>query len=133
MATALSVTQVGEKLDLTIRQGSTLGPIRHTLKDAAGAPIDLTGYTVRASVRKTPKATEVAAVFVITMAPTLADGWYEFSIPDEVTGGLTVGELLSSPESAYAWDSELETPDGRVIPLFFGVFRVQPEVTREDV
>lgn len=128
----LSIEQVGERLDLTIRQGSTLGPIRHALADQDDAPIDLTGCIVRGQVRKTALATEVIADFVVAMAPDPTEGWYMFGLPADVTEGIVAGLSANAPESTYAWDSELVLADGvTVIPLYYGAFRLPAEVTRD--
>lgn len=127
----MSIEQVGERLDLTVRQGSTLGPIRHQLADQADNPIDLTGCIVRGQVRKTALATEVTANLVITYAPDRTDGWYTFGLPASVTENIIAGASANAPESTYVWDSELVLADGvTVIPLYHGVFRLPAEATR---
>ncbi len=124
-----TISIVGERLDLEVRQGSTLGPIRHQLSMPDDTPFDLTGYTFRAAVRRSAANTKIVATFDITM-PSPEEGWYEMKLTDEVTAAFEVGISSTAVESRYAWDSEMETPDGDVTPLFFGELRVQPEVTR---
>lgn len=38
---------IGEKLDLLVKQGSTLGPFKVTLANPDQTPVDLTGATRR--------------------------------------------------------------------------------------
>lgn len=127
----MTIEQVGERLDLTVRQGSTLGPFLHELTYNDGTPFDLTGCIVRGQVRKTALSTEVIANFVITMAPDLTEGWYTFEIPATVTETIVAGASANAPESSYVWDSEMQLPGGRVVPLYYGAFRLPAEVTRD--
>lgn len=47
----LSITQLGERLDLTVRRGVTVGPYHHTMRKSDGTLYDLTGHTVTGQVR----------------------------------------------------------------------------------
>lgn len=125
-----TISQRGERLDLEVRQGSTLGPIRHTIYQPDGVtPMDLTGCTVLATVRKTAREPGVPqATFTIVMASNRLLGYYDMSIPDEITATMDV----TADEVTFYWDSELIDALGRVIPMFYGNFRVFAEATRED-
>lgn len=126
----LSISQVGERLDLSVRQGSTLGPFRHTMYQPDGVtPMDLTGCTVLGAVRKAPREpgpTQADLVVVWPSDRTL--GYYDWSIPDEITATMDV----DADQVVFYWDSELIDASGRVIPLFYGDFTVLAEATRED-
>lgn len=131
--------QLGERLDLMVRQGSTLGPYRHMLTQG-GAPLDLTGCTVRAKIRPTvpgpavdacgrpikPEPEIVEMRVVIAADPTM--GFYDFGLAAEETAKLGAGETPNSPESIHQWDSELVLADGRVVPLYYGRIHVAWEV-----
>lgn len=126
----LTVSQLGERFDLQIRQGSTLGPIRHELTDQNDVPMDLTGVVLRGQVRKQVLSSEKVADLVFTLAPDPTEGWYEFGLPADVTEAILAGANLNAPDSQYVWDSEMELPGGTVIPLFYGAFQLPGEVTR---
>lgn len=115
----LSITQLGERLDLTVRRGVTVGPYRHTMRKSDGTLYDLTGHTVTGQVRG-PDDTLVAE-FTINM-PSPVDGWYEFSIASD--------ELLTVPPGTYSYDTEMRMPDDTVVPLYYGMFNLKPEVTK---
>lgn len=52
---------IGEKLDLLVKQGSTLGPFKVTLLNADQTPVNLTGCTIRGHVRKKALSSESSA------------------------------------------------------------------------
>lgn len=121
----------GERWDLELRQGATFGPVRHTLLNPDLTPVNLAGFSVRGQVRRKALAADPAAAdFVTTIAPTPADGWYEFGLTDETTGALPCGGTPGAPESAYEYDVELVDAAGRVICTLWGELRIKAEVTR---
>lgn len=129
---ALTISQIGERLDLNVRQGVTLGPIRHALENPDLSPLDFTGATVRGTIRKT--ATEYGeplADLVVVFPVDRTLGYYDFGIPAEITETLPVepGELSAT----YYWDSEMVDSLGRVLPFFYGTFVVQAAAARPDV
>lgn len=137
MATKVpTLRNIGERLDHEVRQGSTLGPYRHQLwrvkpsTGVTGVPFDLTGCQVRGQVRRTAAAEEVTAELDIEIAIDPTDGYYDYTISDEITADMEVGPAIGSPLSTYVFDTELELPDGRVVPLLYGALRLQPEVTK---
>ena len=86
------------------------------MEDGEGDAIDLTGYTFRSQLRRTPD-TSVVAEFVIT------------------TSGSAVTRTLNSTVTAaldgtYAHDFQWTDPQGRVRTLLSGQFEVEAEVTR---
>lgn len=127
----MEIVNKGQELNLTIRQGATFGPIVCTLKNADTSAVNITGYTVRAQVRKTPtsrKATGFAATCAIVNA---ALGQFSFEFTAANTAALVVGENESDADSLYYWDMELQQPDGKVIPMVYGTVKVFREVTKE--
>lgn len=51
---ALTLGNIGEEMDLLIRQGGTFGPHVFTMKNPDGSAFDLTGMVLRGSIRKDP-------------------------------------------------------------------------------
>lgn len=120
----------GQELNLTIRQGATFGPIICTLKDSLGSPINITGYTFRAQIRKTPssrKATGCSATCVVVNG---AAGQFSFEFTAADTANLVAGLDENSEDSLYYWDMELQQPDTKVMPLVYGTVKVFREVTK---
>ena len=104
-------------LNLSAHKGCTLSSITVTLADAAGATIDLTGWTPSAEVREASGTT-----LVIDLAPTIDDGSVVFGLTDEQTDTLTIG--------SYRWDLLIENPGGEVLgPYIQGDFIVDDIIT----
>ena len=124
------IGSIGERLDIILRQGSTLGPFIVTLKDKLGNPIDLTGATIQGHVRK--NALDVGtpvATFEITYIDRVL-GKFSFGISRSVTVTIPAGEYQKDPESQYVHDIELIDSLDRCIPLYYGKFENFREVTR---
>ena len=120
---------IGEKLDLLVKQGSTLGPFKVSLINPDQTAVDLTGATLRGHIRKKALSTVLVATLVVTVTEA-ANGKFEFGLPDEITAGIQAGETIKDPASLYVWDMELEDASGRVVPLYYGDCKVFREVTR---
>lgn len=127
----MEIVNKGQELNLTIRQGATFGPIVCTLKDAGNTPINITGYTVRAQIRKTPTSRKATGCAAVTAIVNGAAGQFSFEFTDAATAALIAGDSEASPESLYYWDLELEQPDTRVIPVLYGEVKVFREVTKD--
>ena len=97
---------IGDRVDLLVRVGTTFGPHRVTLTDAAGLPLGLTGATITAAVGSTP--------FTIVMLDA-PGGEFEFSLPIAATSALVVQE--------HDWRMNVTWPDATVWPLFFGTLK----------
>ena len=118
--------------DLLIQQGETFTRII-TLKDnqVVPVPINLTGYTARASIRTTADATTVTATFLCTFDPDRLTGRITISLTDAETSLLpTVGKTDYSKLAKYTWDMEIVSPGGIVTRILNGTITVSPEVTR---
>lgn len=125
------LSTLGERMDLELAQGASLLPVRHLLIDPeTNLPVDLTGCNVRGQIRHKALADTVLAAFGTRIAPTPADGWYEFWLTDEQTAALPCGPKLADAESAHEYDIEMEDAAGHVIKMFYGTARVQAEATR---
>ena len=103
--------------DFTIRQGETFSRTL-TYKDAAGALVNLTGYSARMSVRKRDGQAVVA-----TAATTLggAAGTISLSISAALTAGLR--------PDAYEYDLFLTSGGGVCEALLAGKFIVERAVS----
>lgn len=130
MATLPKVSTLGERLDLELHQGASLLPVRHTLLQQDGTPVDLTGYQVRGQIRRKALAADVVATFATALAPDPTEGWYQFSLTDEQTQAIPCGDKITDQDSLYEWDMEIEDPDGEVRCTFWGQVRVKAGTTR---
>lgn len=125
----------GTKINLKVRQGGTF---EHYLTLTGPAPdldpVDLTGSTFRAQIRK--KALDAVVVTAITCTVDRAVGTPTLParvllvMTDETTAGIPAGEVPTSADSKYVWDLEWEDSTGRVIPVAYGDVEVLREVTR---
>lgn len=125
------IGSIGERLDIILRQGSTLGPFLVTLTDKLGVPIDLTGATIQGQVRK--NALDMGApvaVFAISYVNRVL-GQFTFGIPRSETVNIPAGEYQKDEASQYKWDMEFLDSTGRSIPLYYGNFENFREVTRD--
>lgn len=124
--TTAAIGTIGEKQDLLIRQGADFS-VTVTLENANATPMDLTGATVRAHMRKRADGALVKSFNVVV---TDADnGEFTFGLSNAETALLTCGESLTEAASRYVWDMELQDSLGRVTPLFYGVVSVFREVS----
>lgn len=128
MATIPTIGNIGERLDLLIRQGATFGPFTATMENPDGSPVDLTGATIRGQIRKKPGDTAVAAQIEV-VSDYDATGVYSFGLAETVTRAITCGASIDLPASLYVWDLEL-VQGAQVTPLYWGEVRVHREVTR---
>lgn len=120
----------GGELDLLLKQGSTFGPHQITLKDSNNQPINITGATIRAQIRKTSDAANPVAIgdFVLV---TPGSGVFTFGFSSVSTSSLLVDTVSETgTDSQYVWDMEIQYSDGRVYPLMYGKVSVFREVTK---
>jgi hypothetical protein len=119
----------GASLDLLIKQGSTFGPHAMTLTNSLGAPINITGATIRCQIKKTSiGSTVISGDFTLTN-PT--QGVFTFGFSSANTATLTVDPVSETgADSQYIWDMEIQYADGRVYPLVYGNVSVFREVTK---
>lgn len=109
-------------LPLKMRRGSSFGPISIFCKDGAGAPFNLTSYSVFAVARSFPLSTSPLDLHPEITAGTTGEIVIEFT--DEET-------QRDFPTGEYEYDLILETPAGaRGLPLIVGKLTVVDENTR---
>ena len=108
---------------LTIDQGTTYS-LSITVSDANANPLDLTGYILRAQMRKSYGASSYTS-FTVTAAADPTTGELTISLTDTQTSALKAGR--------YVYDIEIVSPvaDGsEVTRVLEGIITVTPEVTR---
>ena len=106
--------------DLLIEQGATFR--RQLTLKAAGVPVDLTGYTVRAQIRAKATSPDVLHDLTPGLVVTPLLGQVILYISDEDTALFTW--------KTGAWDLEIEEPGGDVIRVLKGKVTNDFEVTR---
>lgn len=119
----------GARCDWRIRQGASYTK-DFTYRVKNGPPINLTGCTVRAKIRKTRSTTAAAvATFTCTLTNAVA-GQFRIVITDEATAAIPCGDTEREAKSKYVWDCEIEFPDGSVKAILYGNVFVLGEATR---
>jgi len=111
--------------NFTIEQGATFDELI-TYKDAAGNPVDLTGYTARMQIReKITDATPVHSMDTTTGGITMGGtaGTIQLFISDADTAAMNM------PKGGV-YDLEIVSPTGKVTRLLEGKVIFSPEVTR---
>jgi hypothetical protein len=117
--------------NLLIQQGETFSRvITITDNQVVPVPINLTGYTARASIRPTADSSTITANFICTFDPNPALGKITISLTDTITAGIpTTGKTAFDKLAKYQWDMEIVT-GSTVTRLLNGAVEVSPEVTR---
>lgn len=111
-----TIGTIGNKLDLLFRQGSTFGPYEITIKDNNQSPINLTGYTFNAAIKKSYSASTSIASIVVSPVD-LINGKISINIPANITATIK-GNPDKEPQ--YIWDMEYINTNGSVEPLLYG-------------
>lgn len=115
--------------DIVIEQGATFTR-QITMKQSNGDPMDLTGYTGRAMIRKRYSSATPTAEFTVTIADDPLTGVIILSLSATDTAAIPAGESVDSSESQYVWDFELEAPNGNVDRILQGTCQISPEATK---
>ena len=123
------IGNTGSRLDLRIRQGGTF-EFSIALKNPDGTPINLTGATLSAQIRRTGLAPNPAVATFAIVVTSAVNGQASLSLTDAITAVITCGETETEKASRYVWDLELLDSAARVVPLLFGDVAVFREVTR---
>lgn len=116
------------RVDLVISQGSDLELVlRYLTGDPDSAtplvPVDLTGWTARAQVRRSVAS---ADTWLDVVGEVDADGYVTLRVPHDDTEG----ELWDQRDSGV-WDLELSRADGYRVRFAEGDVTVSHEVTRD--
>ena len=115
---AKTLGTIGNELNILFRAGTTWGSYQLTIKNKDGTPVNLTGYTFSARIKRTISSADIVAS--ITVDPIdLPNGIVALLIP-----ATTTSTIQPSGSSPYVWDMEMTDPLGFVEPLFFGEVEV---------
>jgi DUF4097 and DUF4098 domain-containing protein YvlB len=106
------------KANIQIDQGTTYST-NIDVTDDNGDPVDLTGYSGAAQLRKHYTSTNAHS---FTVAIANASGVVTLSMTANVTANIAAGR--------YVYDCELTDGDGTVSRLIEGIVTVTPQVTR---
>jgi hypothetical protein len=120
----------GDRVDLLIRQGATFGPHEITLTNPDDTPVDLTGATVRAQMRRKALTTGLPLATFDTPVTDAAAGVFTLGLSAAATAALVAGEDPASLDSRAVWDLEVQDATGRVVPVYWGSVTIHREVTR---
>jgi len=106
--------------NLVIDQGTTYS-LTISVADATGAAVNLTGYTLRAQLRKSYGATSYTS-FTTSAGAVPADGELTISLTDAQTSALKSGR--------YVYDIEIVDTSSVVTRVLEGIVTITPEVTK---
>jgi hypothetical protein len=106
------------KANLFIDQGATYAT-KLNITDANGDPVDLTGYTAAAQIRKHYTSSNSVSFSASTSGAT---GVVILSLSANATANLYSGR--------YVYDVELVDSQGRVSRIVEGIITITPNVTR---
>lgn len=112
----MKIGNIGNKLDLQFRQGSTFGPYQLTLKNSDGTLVDLTSCVLSGNIRKNATLAPISTSLVFSITDPIS-GIVSMSIPKENTA-LLKGN--SDFNTEYAYDIVIQFADGHIEPLFYG-------------
>lgn len=101
-----------ETYDIIVKQGATY-VLKIQLKDEDKQPINITGYTIKSEIRKSPGAATVEATFTPTITDAV-NGQFELELDYTTTAS------LDFDREKYVYDVILHNPAGsgtRIRPL----------------
>jgi hypothetical protein len=121
------LSNVGTQTDLLIRQGADfLTTLTFTNPDTT--PVNLTGCTLAAQLRRTPRAASVMATFALSITnPT--GGIATMGLSAATTAALTCGDNATDSLSSYWWDLKLVDSTGKISSPLNGNVQVFREIT----
>lgn len=124
------VGDFGQRIDLQIRQGATFGPVIVIVENPDTTPVNLTGATIKAQLRKNALDTVVIADFVCPLVDATA-GKFSYGLNAAITAAIITGESPNDSLSQFTWDLEIHWADMvTVTPIYYGDVIVLREVTR---
>ena len=105
--------------DISLTKGSRFDPI-YELADSSGSAIDLAGYALSGSLRRTYASTDYIDLNV--SITDVSGGRFQLGIAASATAALNY--------AAGVYDIFIRQPDFRVYRLLYGVAAIKPEVTK---
>lgn len=121
------LSKLPKRRDLDVYRGDTLS-IPFRISDESG-PLDLTGYTIRAQVRKTRLSSTAEAEFLVVVTDA-ADGRFSLVMAASVVATIPCGETPASSASRHYWDVQLTDADDVTTTTHAGAFVLSADVTR---
>lgn len=122
--------QIGKppaRVDLLLVQGDDY-EFGFEIKDDEGNPVDLTGATLRAQVRKAPT---LPVLFEPTFTSKVGSSSQRvMAVRGVDTAALAVGPTIKDPASKFVWDIELKDTAGDTRTIAEGVISIYREVTK---
>lgn len=116
-----STSDMAEKYNLSIDQGSTFLQTFSIVHQTTGNPFDFTGYTIASHIRALPTDTLPAAIFTASIDSPPTSGSFTLQLSPSGSMALT--------GSCYVYDVEL-TSGPTVTRMVEGKVTISPEVTR---
>lgn len=111
------------KRDIEIIRGDDYAHLL-TFVDENHDPIDLTGYTGSAQIRRHPATTGTPeATFTVTFPAPATNGEVLLTLSDTLTAG------LPAVKCTYSWDLQLVTSSGQTITPVGGGVKILQDVT----
>lgn len=116
------VGTIGERLDLVVRAGDTLGPFTVQITDGVtGDPVNLTGTTFEAAVSELD--TEDGLLPITVTVTDAVNGW--ISLKQASTDDLeTPDSTFFKAASAYSWYLKRTDSAGNKLTLLYGYVKV---------
>lgn len=111
------IGDIGGRLDLLMREGTTFGPVFATMRGPAQQSINLTGAVVRGSVKRRVSDTAPLVTFQAQVVNALG-GRIEFGLSSAQTRLLAV-DRRHNPLTLF-WEMVYEDARGYVRPLLYG-------------
>lgn len=105
------------ELAIEIKRGETFTKVMR-LKDDNGTPLDLSGATITAQIRKESNGTLIADFDT----SILEDDWYKLQLEPDVTAELEIQQGLF-------WDSRVELATGTVIYTEKDTVKIKGSIT----
>ncbi len=127
MAILEPVGNVPDSQDINIYRGSKFS-YPFTATTAADAPLDLSGHTITAHLRRYRLGPLVVAFTVVV--ESAEDGELTISLSAAQTAALKCGEFPTHSASRYWWDLKVDPPSGDTFFLIQGEAFVWAQATR---
>lgn len=112
------------RYDITIYQGATWRRIFTIKNKTTNLPIDITGCSIRAQIRKKADATPIIIDMNTPDEITLTDpsnGQFRIYISDDITSAF--------PDGDFQWDLFIEWTNGDVDKIWYGDVVLDPNIT----
>jgi BppU N-terminal domain len=108
----------GSEQNFILRQGATFGYFCVELTNDDDTPVDLTGCSIHAKIRKTAFSGKVYTLN--TNITDATNGKFNFGLDATDNQGIQAGASENDPASAYVLNVDITFSNGEVFPLFYG-------------